>query len=66
MYPRIESRLAKIGMTKRELAAALGLDYEVLLLKLERKDYFTLDEAIALKRITGASDSIEELFTFLA
>ena len=62
MYQIIESRLALLGISKKELAQALGISYHTLLLKLQGKSSFTLDEALAVKELIRASESVEELF----
>ncbi len=62
MYKRIEAHLILTGMTKRELAAQLGISYNTLLLKLKGISSFTLDEALKIKNILQATESIEELF----
>ena len=62
MYQIIESRLVLLGISKKELAQALGISYHTLLLKLQGKSSFTLDEALAVKELIRASESVEELF----
>ena len=62
MYQIIESRLIRLGITKKELAQALGISYHTLLLKLGGKSSFTLDEALEVKDLIQASESVEELF----
>jgi len=63
MYKLIEARLVLLGMTKKELARALGISYNTLLLKLRGESSFTLDEALEVKRLIRASESVEELFS---
>ena len=62
MYQIIESRLVLLGISKKELVQALGISYHTLLLKLQGKSSFTLDEALAVKELIRASESVEELF----
>ncbi|WP_312644801.1 XRE family transcriptional regulator [Hydrogenoanaerobacterium sp.] len=62
MYRQIEAHLVLSGKTKREVADALGISYNTLLLKLKGASCFTLDEAVKLQTLLKAPESIEELF----
>ncbi|WP_052446784.1 hypothetical protein [Candidatus Soleaferrea massiliensis] len=62
MYKQIEAQLVSIGMTKREMAQQLGIGYNTLLLKLKGDSKFTLDEALAIKKLIQSEESIERLF----
>ncbi len=62
MYRQIEAHLVLSGKTKREVADALGISYNTLLLKLKGSSCFTLDEAIKLQTLLEAPEPIEELF----
>jgi len=63
MYKKLEARLVLIGMTKKKLAEKLGITYNTLLLKLRGENCFTLDEALAIRKIIKADETIEDLFT---
>lgn len=62
MFKNIELEIFKSGLSKKEIAADLGMGYNTFLLKLSGKAYFTLDEAMKLKAILKSDLSIEELF----
>lgn len=62
MYRRIEAQLVLSGLSKQELAKNLGISYNTLILKLNGKRDFSLDEATEIKRLLHTEDSIEELF----
>lgn len=62
MYRLIEAHLVLLGTTKRDIADALGISYNTLLLKLKGGSCFTLDEAIKLQSLLEAPESVEELF----
>ena len=62
MFKNIELEIFKSGLSKKEIAAELGMTYNTFLLKLSGKAYFTLDEAMKLKAILKSELSIEELF----
>lgn len=62
MFRNIELEIFKSGLSKKEIAAELGMTYNTFLLKLSGKAYFTLDEAMKLKVILKSDLPIEELF----
>lgn len=59
----IEAELVRQGITKKQLAQAIGIGYNTLLMKLRGDTAFTLDEAFAIKRHIKSEQSIEELFS---
>ena len=65
MYKLIESKMALIGMTKKQLAQEMRIGYNTLLAKFKHESQFSLDEAIEIKRIINASESIEVLFELI-
>ena len=62
MFKRIDARLALEGMTKRQLSKLTGIAYTTLMAKFRGASKFTLDEALAIKQVTNAPETIEELF----
>ena len=66
MFKNIERIIFEKGLKKRDIAEALGMAYNTLLLKLKGEYYFTLDEAIKLKEILETDLSVEELFKIAA
>lgn len=62
MFRNIELEIFKSELSKKEIAAELGMTYNTFLLKLSGKAYFTLDEAMKLKAVLKSDLSIEELF----
>lgn len=62
MYKRIEAQIILSGVSRKELAQALGMSYNTLNLKLSGKRDFSLDEAIKVKRLLNAKEPVEMLF----
>lgn len=62
MYKRIEAQIILSGISRKELAQALGMSYNTLNLKLNGKRDFSLAEAIQTKRLLNAKESVEMLF----
>lgn len=62
MYSNIEMLIFKRKLSKKLIAEKLGITYRTLLLKLNGKASFTLNEAMKLKEILNTELSIEELF----
>jgi predicted transcriptional regulator len=62
MFKRIEAQLILLGITKKELAQAVGIGYNTLLQKLKGARAFTLDEALKIKEAIRSDESIEMLF----
>jgi hypothetical protein len=61
MFKRVEAQLVMAGLTKKELAAAIGIGYNTLLTKLRGEREFTLMEARGIKEALHSEDSIELL-----
>lgn len=66
MFRRIEAQMTRMGITKEMLAEQTGVQYKVLIQKLDGTRPFTLDEALKIKAAIQASDSIEALFDRLS
>ena len=62
MYKNLELEIFSSGLSKKEIAEKLGITYPTFLLKLNGKNYFTLDEAKHLKDILKCDKPIEVLF----
>lgn len=62
MYENIERLIFEKKLKKSDIAHAIGITYNTLLLKLSGKYKFTLDEAVALRNFLDPDMSIEELF----
>ena len=62
MYRVLEARLAFHGLSKKEFADKIEMNYNTLLGKLNGKTKFTLDEAVHIKEFLQEDISIEELF----
>lgn len=62
MYKNLELAIVASEKSKAQIASELGIGYNTLLLKLNGKNKFTLDEAVSLKDILKSPRSIEELF----
>lgn len=62
MYRVLEAELVRCGITRKELAAYLDIQYNTLNAKLRGDSCFTLDEAIKIKTALGTKLTIEELF----
>ncbi len=62
MYRVLEAELVRRGITRKELAAYLDIQYNTLNAKLRGDSCFTLDEAIKIKTALGTNLTIEELF----
>lgn len=62
MYKRIEAQIILSGVSRKELAQALGMSYNTLNLKLSGKRDFSLAEAVEVKRLLNAQDPVEMLF----
>jgi len=50
------------GISKQELAKELDISYNTLLLKLQGKSKFTLNQAVKMKNIIHAEEPVEKLF----
>lgn len=62
MYRVLESKIAYKGISKKEMASELKMNYNTLLAKMSGKSKFTLDEAIVIKTYLEEELSVEELF----
>jgi len=62
MYRALEAKIAYRGISKKQLAEALDMNYNTLLPKMSGKSKFTLDEAVTIKQYLEEELSIEELF----
>lgn len=62
MYRILESKIAYKGISKKQMAGDIGMNYNTLLAKLSGKSKFTLDEAVEIKIYLDEELSIEELF----
>lgn len=62
MYRLLESRLAYKGISKKQLAEGIHMNYDTILSKMAGKSKFTLDEAILIKEYLEEESSVEELF----
>ena len=62
MYRVLESKIAYKGISKRQMAEDIGMNYNTLLAKMSGKSKFTLDEAVGIKNYLQEETSIEELF----
>lgn len=62
MYRLLESRLVYKGISKKQLAEGIHMNYDTILLKMSGKSQFTLDEAILVKEYLNEEIPVEELF----
>ena len=62
MYKRLESELVFVGISKKELAIMVGVQYNTILAKFRGESSFTLDEAFKIKHILKSDLPIDVLF----
>lgn len=62
MYPNLNAEMARIGLTRMELARKLEITSSTLSLKLNGKSELSLGECVRIKKILGTDMSIELLF----
>lgn len=62
MYRKLEGLLIENNISKQYLAKLLGITYNTLLLKMNGKSRFTLDESFKIKDILNTTLTLEELF----
>lgn len=62
MYPNLNAELARIGMTKKELAARMKKRYATILDKLNGKYPITYEECKQIKSCIHSDLPIETLF----
>ena len=62
MYRELEARIAYRGISKKQMAEGINMNYNTLLSKMGGKSKFTLDEAVSIKDYLDEDITIEELF----
>ena len=62
MYRELEARIAYRGISKKQMAEEIHMNYNTLLSKMGGKSKFTLDEAVSIKDYLNEDITIEELF----
>ena len=62
MYKVLETQIAYLGVSKKQIALAINMKYNTFLSKMSGKSKFTLDEAICIKEYLKEDIAIEELF----
>lgn len=62
MFPNLNAEMARIGMTRKELAIAVGRTRATMTQKLTGKTKLSLDEAFAIKKAIGTDIPLDELF----
>jgi len=62
MYKELETKIANLGLSKKEIASAINMKYDTFLSKMSGKSKFTLDEAVCIKEYLKEDIAIEELF----
>lgn len=62
MYRVLESKIAYRGISKKQMAEDIDMNYNTLLAKMSGKSKFTLDEAVVIKTYLEEELPIEELF----
>lgn len=62
MYPNLNAELARIGMTKKELASQMKKRYATILDKLNGKYPITYEECKLIKKCIHSDLPIETLF----
>ena len=62
MYRVLESKIAYKGISKKQMAEEIDMNYNTLLAKLSGKSKFTLDEAVAIRAYLEEELPIEEMF----
>jgi len=63
MYSNLEAEMVRHGLTRKDLAAALGVRYATIVDKLKGRYGFTLNEAFEIKNKFFPKLSLEYLFT---
>ena len=53
MYRELEAKIAYRGISKKQMAEGIHMNYSTLLSKIGGKSKFTLDEAVSIKEIFG-------------
>lgn len=62
MYRELEAKIAYRGISKKQMAEGIHMNYSTLLSKMGGKSKFTLDEAASIKEYLEEDLTIEELF----
>lgn len=62
MYRELEAKIAYRGISKKQMAEEIHMNYNTLLAKIGGKSKFTLDEAVTIKDYLAEDIAIEELF----
>lgn len=62
MYKELEAKIAYRGISKKQIAEGINMNYNTLLSKMGGKSKFTLDEAVTIKDYLEEETTIEELF----
>ena len=61
MYRELEAKIAYRGISKKQMAEGINMNYNTLLSKMGGKSKFTLDEAVSIKDYLDEDITIEEL-----
>ena len=62
MYKVLETKIAYLGISKKQIAHAINMKYSTFLSKISGKSKFTLDEAVRIREYLKEDIAIEELF----
>ena len=62
MYRQLEVKIAYRGISKKQMAEGINMNYSTLLSKMGGKSKFTLDEAVKIRDYLEEDSTIEELF----
>lgn len=62
MYRQLEVKIAYRGISKKQMAEGINMNYSTLLSKMCGKSKFTLDEAVKIRDYLKEDSTIEELF----
>lgn len=61
-YRKLLSRMALMGIRRKEVATLLGVHYSTLMHKLRGETAFTLEEALILRKALGFTCAVEDVF----
>lgn len=62
-YPNLVGEMAKVGITKTQLAVLIHRATGTTCLKLSGKSKFTIDECFLIKRVIGSEMPLDDLFS---
>lgn len=62
MFPNLDAELARMKMTRKELAAEIGVTATTLSLKLNGKTDISLSECLHIKEAIKSDKSVDYLF----